>query len=99
MGQNSADMMDIMYFKRLACANYQYLWHKFYANPHFSTFVENFLQINLFLQNKANFRKSQMDVTLIITSNYKKKSKWTFGENKPNLKTEDREQKTEDQVI
>jgi hypothetical protein len=36
-----------------------------------------------FLQNKANFRKSQMDVKLIITRDYEKKSKWTLGENKP----------------
>jgi len=38
----------------------------------------------IFLQNKANFRKSQMDVTLNIARDYKKKSKWTLGENKPN---------------
>jgi len=49
-----------------------------------STSVENVLQIGLFLQNKANFRKSQMDVTLNITRDYEKKSNWTFGENKPN---------------
>jgi hypothetical protein len=37
----------------------------------------------IFLQNKANFRKSQMDVTLNISRDYEKKSKWTLGENKP----------------
>jgi hypothetical protein len=47
-----------------------------------------------FMQNKANFRKSQMDVNLSMTKYYEKKSKWTFGENKPNF-SEDRGQKTE----
>jgi hypothetical protein len=48
------------------------------------------------LQNKANFRKSQMDVRLNISRDYEKKSKWTLGENKPNFKAEDRRQNTED---
>jgi len=38
----------------------------------FSTIVENVRQINLFLQNKANFRKSQMNISLIITRDYEK---------------------------
>jgi hypothetical protein len=37
-----------------------------------------------FMQNKANFRKSQMDVNLSMTKYYEKKSNRTFGENKPN---------------
>jgi len=37
-----------------------------------------------FLQNKANFRKSQMDVSLIISSDYENILHWTLGENKPN---------------
>jgi hypothetical protein len=36
------------------------------------------------MQNKANFRKSQMDIKLNITKVYKKKLYRTFGENKPN---------------
>jgi hypothetical protein len=39
-------------------------------------------QINLFLQNKANFKNDQMDVSLIITRDYEKKLHWTLGENK-----------------
>jgi hypothetical protein len=35
------------------------------------------------LQNKANSQKSQMNVRLNISRDYKKKSKWTLGENKP----------------
>jgi len=37
-----------------------------------------------FLQNKPNFRKSQMNVNLYITTDYENKSNWTLGENKPN---------------
>ena len=61
-----------------------------------STIVENVLQIDLFLQNKANFQKSQMDVSFNMTRDYEKKLHWTFGENKPNFKAEDRCQMTED---
>jgi hypothetical protein len=38
------------------------------------------------MQNKANFRKSQVNVNLYNTTNYERKSNWTFGENKPNSK-------------
>jgi hypothetical protein len=50
----------------------------------YSTVVENSLQIGLFMQNKANLKNSQMDIRLNISRDYEKKSKWTFGENKPN---------------
>ncbi|MFQ6036008.1 MAG: hypothetical protein ACE5NM_09215, partial [Sedimentisphaerales bacterium] len=53
------------------------------CQPTFSTIVENPLQIGLFMQNKANFRKSQMDVKLIKTRDYEKISNRTLGENKP----------------
>jgi len=35
------------------------------------------------MQNKANFRKSQMNVNTYNTSDYENKSDWTLGENKP----------------
>ncbi len=38
------------------------------------------------MQNKANFKKSQVDVTPIIIMDYEEKSNWTLGENKPNSK-------------
>jgi len=41
---------------------------------------ENF---DVIMQNKANLRKAQMDVSFIITRDYEKKLHWTFGENKP----------------
>ena len=37
-----------------------------------------------FMQNKANFRKSQVNLTPIVIMNYEEKSNWTPGENKPN---------------
>jgi len=50
----------------------------------YSTSVENPLQIDLFLQNKPNFRKSQMNVSFLYTKDYENISGWTLGENKPN---------------
>ncbi|OHB55264.1 MAG: hypothetical protein A2173_01320 [Planctomycetes bacterium RBG_13_44_8b] len=38
----------------------------------------------IFMQNKANLRKSQVNVNLIIARDYEKKSNRTLGENKPN---------------
>ncbi len=36
------------------------------------------------MQNKPNFRKSQVNVTSILTKAYEYKSDWTLGENEPN---------------
>ena len=38
------------------------------------------------MQNKANFRKSQMNVNTAITKDYENIANWTLGENKPNSK-------------
>ena len=51
---------------------------------HTSTSVENPLQIDLFMQNKPNFRKSQMNVNIYNTKDYENISDWTLGQNKPN---------------
>ncbi len=48
-----------------------------------STFVEDSLQIRPFMQNKAKFRKSQMNVNPVITREYRNISNWTLGENEP----------------
>ncbi len=56
-----------------------------FTNLPFTT-VEKALQIDPFLTNKANFRKSQMNVTSFITKHYENKRDWTLGENKPNSK-------------
>ena len=36
------------------------------------------------MQNKPNFRKSQMNANLYNTTDYERKRDWTLGENKPN---------------
>jgi len=36
------------------------------------------------MQNKPNFRKSQMNVSIFSQKAYENKSNWTLGENKPN---------------
>ena len=51
-----------------------------------STTVERPLQINSFMQNKANFPDAQMNVTKVLTKEYEK---WTLGgcgKNKANSK-------------
>ncbi len=36
------------------------------------------------MQNKPNFRKSQMNVSIYLQTDYENKSNWTIGQNKPN---------------
>ncbi len=45
---------------------------------------ENDEKFDYFMQNKANFRKSQMNVSIYLQTAYENKSNWTLGENKPN---------------
>jgi len=47
------------------------------------TTVVSALQINLFMQNKANFRKSQMNVSPVISIDYEKMDTWSSGKTKP----------------
>ena len=49
-----------------------------------STTVESPLQINPFCSNKPNFRKSQMNVSPVITKEYENKTLGEHGKNKPN---------------
>jgi len=51
-----------------------------------STLVERTLQIAPFLTNKANFRKSQMNVTCFLTMNYEQRTMNYEIKNKPNSK-------------
>ncbi len=48
-----------------------------------STSVESSLQIRLFMQNKANFRKSQMNVNKVLTEDYEEKTLGQRGKTKP----------------
>ncbi len=49
-----------------------------------STSVENPLQISSFMQNKPNFRKSQMNANSCASMDYENISDWTLGQSKPN---------------
>ncbi len=48
-----------------------------------STNVVDSLQIRLFMQNKANFRKVKLNVNNVLTMNYDKKDTWWSGKTKP----------------
>ena len=48
-----------------------------------STGIESSLQIRLFMQNKANFRKSQMNVNKVLTKDYEKRTLGQRGKTKP----------------
>jgi len=48
------------------------------------TTVEDSLQIDPFMQNKPNFRKSQMNVNAIIIKDYENETLSRRGKNKPN---------------
>ena len=50
------------------------------------TTVERALQIRPFMQNKANFRKSQMNVNKVLTKDYEDKTRSGSGKNKANTK-------------
>jgi len=54
--------------------------------PFSSTNVEDPLQINLFMQSKPNFQKSQMNVSILLQMDYENKRNWTIGQSKPNSK-------------
>jgi len=49
----------------------------------YSTNVECSLQNHLFLQNEPNFRKSQMNVSKVLTRNYDKMDTWSIRKNEP----------------
>jgi len=48
------------------------------------TTVESALQISSFMQNKANFQKSQMNITSVKTMNYEQITMNNDNKNKPN---------------
>ncbi len=49
----------------------------------FSTSVESSLQIRLFMQNKANFRKVKLNVNSVLTRDYERFDTWWSGKTKP----------------
>ncbi len=67
----------------LIVSTYVHIRHLYNCKEAF-TDVMSALQINLFMQNKANFRKSQMNVSKVLTSDYVKMDTWSSSKNKPN---------------
>jgi hypothetical protein len=63
----------------------------YFSRDTFTDVMES-LQIHLFLQNKPNFRKRQMNVTALLTRKYDKMDTWSIGKNEP--KTNPNEPKT-----
>ncbi len=49
----------------------------------YTTNVVDSLQINLFMQNKANFRKVKLNVNKVLTKNYEQMDTWSIGKTKP----------------
>ncbi len=47
------------------------------------TDVRKTLQINLFMQNKANFRKVKLNVNKVLTRNYDQLDTWSIRKTKP----------------
>jgi len=47
-----------------------------------STNIESSLQIKLFMQNKAKFRKVKFDVNTVLTKDYEQMDTWSIGKNK-----------------
>jgi len=62
------------------------LFKELYTCRDSSTDDERTLQIHLFVQNKANFRKSQMNVSKLLVMDYDKMDTWSSGKNKPKTK-------------
>ena len=60
------------------------LFKAFYNCRDTFTDVMSALQIHLFLQNKANFRKSQLNLTALLTTKYVQMDTWSIRKNKAN---------------
>jgi hypothetical protein len=72
---------------RLRCASLEMITKWITArHPTCSTLVEDPLQIGPFMQNKANLRNEQMNISSFITSKYENLGIWWIGKNKPNSK-------------
>jgi hypothetical protein len=48
-----------------------------------STNIESSLQINLFMQNKANFQKVKLNVNQVLTKDYDRMDTWSIRKTKP----------------
>ncbi len=74
----------LMLLYTCALCSYPLCTYVLYICRAISTYVEDSLQIRPFMQNKANFRKSQMNVTNELTRDYEKRTLGERGKNDPN---------------
>jgi len=56
----------------------------YFAGLGIFTTVESALQIDLFMQNKPNFRKAKMNVNLYVIKEYENETAFRLEQNKPN---------------
>ncbi len=59
------------------------LFKSLYNCRELSTSVESSLQNNLFMQNKANFRKVKLNVNKVLTKDYDRMDTWSIRKTKP----------------
>jgi hypothetical protein len=59
------------------------LFNTLYCCREYSTNVVGSLQINLFMQNKANFRKVKLNVSPFNTTHYDQLDTWSIRKTKP----------------
>ncbi len=68
--------------QRNLCPRYPRLINDLHAFGIFTTVVSA-LQINLFMQNKANFRKVKLNVNSVLTRDYDRMGTWSIRKTKP----------------
>jgi hypothetical protein len=66
----------------LSASTYVHIRHLYNCKEAF-TDVMSALQINLFMQNKANFRKVKLNVNKVLTRNYDRMDTWSIRKTKP----------------
>ena len=88
-------LFEICSITLFLCTFCAFLWLKNPRNPcnpwfmnylyafGISTTVEDSLQIHLFMQNEPKFRKSQMNVTNLLTREYEKRTLGQLGKTNP----------------
>ncbi len=59
------------------------LYKALYTCRDSSTGIESYLQIRLFMQNKANFRKVKLNVNQVLTTDYDTLDTWSIRKTKP----------------
>ena len=80
MAKNLFNLRNLRLIKDLRPCNALYICRVSFTD------VVSALQIHLFLKNKANFQKSQLNLTNFITRDYEQMDTWSIGKNKAKTK-------------